>query len=70
MVRESAATGILRVGKEDGVTNLADAHTKVLAQRRHYDLFSRIGYSSMFRAAACGIKRDHIPDQPEPAPNE
>ena len=68
MVRESAAAGILRVGKEDGVINLADAFTKILARRQRYDLFSRIGYSSMFRDAASGFKRDHIPDQPEPTP--
>ena len=29
-VREAAAAGILRVGKEDGMTNLADLLTKVL----------------------------------------
>ena len=68
MVRESAAAGILRVGKEDKVTNLTDAFTRILAQRWRYDRFSRIGYSSMFRDAASGIERDHIPDQPEPAP--
>ncbi len=43
-VREAVAAGIIRVGKEDGNTNLADAFTKPL----RYDLFSRIGYSSMF----------------------
>ena len=44
IVRESVAAGILRVGKEDGTTNLSDAFTKILACRRRYDLFSRIGY--------------------------
>ena len=57
IVRESVATGILRVGKEDGTTNLADTFTKLLARRSRYDLFSHIGYSSMFRSAECGIKR-------------
>ena len=33
-VREAAAAGILRVGKEDGQTNLADLLTKVLTSER------------------------------------
>ena len=68
IVRESVAAGILRVGKEDGTTNLADAFTKLLACRRRYDLFSRIGYSSMFRSAECGIKRDS-PESPTTGEN-
>jgi len=56
-VREAAAAGILRVGKEDGHTNLADAFTKTLNASRRYDLFSRMTYSSMF---ASGDKR--VPD--------
>jgi len=47
-VREAVAAGIIRVGKEDSSTNLADAFTKMLPRHRRYDLFSRIGYSSMF----------------------
>ena len=47
-VREAAAAGIIRVGKEDTETNLADAFTKTLTQQRRYDLFSRITYSSMY----------------------
>lgn len=47
-VREATAAGIMRVGKEDGDTNLADACTKALQRPRRYSLFSRIGYSSMF----------------------
>jgi hypothetical protein len=47
-VRESAAAGILRVGKEDGETNLADALTKVLGRTKRYQLFSKITYSSMY----------------------
>ena len=31
IVRESVAARVLRVGKEDGATNLADAFTKLLA---------------------------------------
>ena len=68
IVQESVAAGILRVGKEDGTTNLADAFTKLLARRRRYDLFSRIGYSSMFRRAECGLKRDS-PHSPTPGEN-
>lgn len=37
-VREAAAAGILRVGKEDGDTNLADLLTKVLTGQRRWDL--------------------------------
>jgi hypothetical protein len=47
-VREAVAAGIIRVGKEDGNTNLADVFTKCLERGRRYDLFSHIGYSSMF----------------------
>ena len=42
IVRESAAAGILQVGKEDENTNLADSFTKILPLRRRYNLFSRI----------------------------
>ena len=49
-VREAAAAGIIRVGKEDGHSNLADALTKSLGRQRCYDLFSKITYSSMFPA--------------------
>ena len=37
-VREAAAAGILRVGKEDSETNLADLLTKVLSGQRRWDL--------------------------------
>jgi hypothetical protein len=37
-VREAAAHGILRVGKEDTQTNLADLLTKVLIAARRHDL--------------------------------
>ena len=37
-VCEAAAAGILRVGKEDGETNLADLFTKVLTGQRRWDL--------------------------------
>ena len=49
-VRESAAAGILRVGKEDGETNLSVAFTKVLGRMKRYQLFSKITYSSMYGA--------------------
>ena len=37
-VREANAAGILRVGKQDGETNLADLLTKVLTGQRRWDL--------------------------------
>jgi hypothetical protein len=37
-VRETAAAAILRVGKEDGNTNVAYLFTKVLARQRSWDL--------------------------------
>ena len=49
-VWESVAAGITWVRKEDRVTSLADAFTKTLLRTRHYKLFSRIGYLSMFSA--------------------
>jgi hypothetical protein len=58
--REAVAAGIIRVGKEDGLTNLADAFTKSLPRVRRYDLFGRIGYSSMFPGGNSGSrKRKH-----------
>ena len=37
-VREAAAAGILRVGEEDGETNLADLLTKLLTGKQQWDL--------------------------------
>jgi hypothetical protein len=37
-VREAVAAGILRVGKEDGETNLADLLTKVLTGEKRWNL--------------------------------
>jgi hypothetical protein len=37
-VREAAAAGILRVGKEDGETNIADLLTKVLTGEKRWNL--------------------------------
>jgi hypothetical protein len=36
-VREAVAVGILRVGKEDGETNLADLLTKVIVGQKRWD---------------------------------
>jgi hypothetical protein len=47
-VREAVAAQIIRVGKEDGETNLADPFTKVLGRMKRYDMFSKITYSSMY----------------------
>jgi hypothetical protein len=44
IVREAAAMGMLRVGKEDTDTNLADLLTKVLSQPRREKLIMRIMY--------------------------
>ena len=57
VVREAAAAGIIRVGKEDGDSNLADAFTKCLDRPRRYNLFGRIGYSSMFHGDMPPSKR-------------
>jgi hypothetical protein len=38
-VREVVAAGILRVGKEDGKTNLADLLTKVITGQKRWDCF-------------------------------
>ena len=37
-VHEAAAAGILRVGKEDGETNLADLLTKVLTSEKRWNI--------------------------------
>ena len=37
-VREAVAADIMRVGKEDGRTNLADLLTKVISGERRWDL--------------------------------
>jgi hypothetical protein len=37
VVREAVAAGILRVGKEDGETNLADLLTKVVTEQKRWD---------------------------------
>jgi hypothetical protein len=37
-VQEAAAAGILRVGKEDGETNLADLLTKVLNGEKRWNI--------------------------------
>ena len=45
-VREAAAAGILRVGKEDTKSNLADALTKLLPYDRKMDLLGRLLYKN------------------------
>jgi hypothetical protein len=44
IIRESAAMGIIRVGKEDTETNLADLLTKILNQPRREKLLELIMY--------------------------
>ena len=46
VLREAAAAGILRVGKEDTKTNLADLLTKILGWKRRHQLFPNILYLS------------------------
>lgn len=53
-VREAAAAGIIIVGKEDGMTNLADAFTKILGRERRTQLFSKFMYTSMYDPVANG----------------
>ena len=43
-IREAVAAGIIRVGKEDGMTNLADLFTKVLTADRRRALCRHIMY--------------------------
>jgi hypothetical protein len=45
-VREAAAAGILRVGKEDTKSNLADALTKLLPYDRKMELLGRLLYKN------------------------
>ena len=47
-VREAAAACILRVGKEDTESNIADLFTKILPQDRRNALVSQFTYSSAF----------------------
>jgi hypothetical protein len=44
IIRESAAMGMLRVGKEDTETNLADLLTKILSEPRRLKLLACIMY--------------------------
>lgn len=44
IVQEAVAMGMIRVGKEDTETNLADLLTKILSQPRREKLISRIMY--------------------------
>ena len=45
VVREAAAAGILRVGKEDTETNLSDLLTNILNWKQLHQLFPNILYS-------------------------
>jgi hypothetical protein len=56
-VREAVAAQIMRVGKEDGETNLADPFTKVLGKMKRYDMFSKIMYTSMYGKGGPPAKR-------------
>ena len=69
-VREAVAAGIIRVGKEDGTTNLADAFTKCLDRPRRYELFSKIGYSSMFGGAGPPGRKGEVDDVDQLGPPE
>ena len=44
-IQQAVAAGILRIGKEDGLTNLADIFTKVLISDRQKALLEYILYS-------------------------
>jgi hypothetical protein len=58
-VREAVAAGIIRVGKEDGETNLADVFTKVLAKSRRNELFSQICCKLLYQDQK--LKREERP---------
>jgi hypothetical protein len=61
-VREAVAAGILRVGKENGETNLADAFTKVLQRMKRNALFCRMTYGSAFGSEGPPSKRQRLED--------
>ena len=65
VVREAVAAGIIRVGKEDGQTNLADAFTKMLPRNRRFDLSSRIAYTSMFMGDVSGKRKAGMEEMEE-----
>ena len=63
VIREAVATGIIKIGKEDTKSNLADLFTKVLPQERRNQLLSYMTYSSAYdklnppARATAGVKR-------------
>ena len=63
-IREAVAAGIMRVGKENGDSNLADAFTKVLGRYKRYTLFSQVLYSSMY-APGRAPNHDQLADIPD-----
>ena len=65
VIREAVAAGIIRVGKEDGQTNLADAFTKMLLRNRRFDIFSQIAYSSMFMGDVSGKRKAGMEEMEE-----
>ena len=65
VVQEAEAAGIIRVGKEEGPTNLGDVFTKMLPRNRMFELFSRIAYSSMFMGDVSGKRRAGMEEMEE-----
>ena len=65
VVRKAVAAGIIRVGKDDGQTNLADAFKKMFPRNRRFDLTSRIAYSSMFMGDVSGKRKARIEEMEE-----
>ena len=63
VIREAVAAGIIKIGKEDTKSNLADLFTKVLPQDRRNQLLSYMTYSSAYdklnppARATAGVKR-------------
>ena len=63
VIREAVAAGIIKIGKEDTKSNLADLFTKVLPQERRNQLLSYMTYSSAYdklyppARATVGVKR-------------
>ena len=71
IIHEAVAAGIIKIGKEDTKSNLADLLTKVLSQEQRNQLLSYMTYSSAFdkhnppARAMAGAKRKRFESQNE-----
>ena len=62
-VHEAMTAVILRVGKEDSLTNLTDPFIEPLPRKRRYELFSNTTYSSQYNIS---MSVPSIPDSKHP----